>query len=396
MSKEITNMEPKDLTKPIAKTKSPYFSSGPVKKSAHWCGDFIKRALLSRSHRSIDGIQRINTLIERLKCVLNVPSEFQIALVSGSATAAVETVLWNFITDHRPVDVIDADVFSRMWRHDLEIELNHKNVTVYETGFDEKLNTKYDPEHDFVFCLNNSTAGNYFKNLDWIDEIHQGLVICDATSGAFAIPLDYKKIDIVCLGLQKGMAAEASFGVIILSKHAVDLLNNTPAQRPIPRLLNLRRASEKLYGGFVINTPSLLLVEEALTALDAIELEFGTENPIHNMHEKALANKMALDNALKLYPNFECVGYKEEQSPVTAVIKIVSPEFLKLSDGDQRTFLRKIANHMSLENVAYDIVNHIHMPPSIRFWIGPTIDSRDIEIAIQWLDYFFQLEHKNI
>ncbi|HTZ02220.1 MAG TPA: phosphoserine aminotransferase, partial [Xanthobacteraceae bacterium] len=182
------------LTIPAMRPRVPHFSSGPCAKRPGWTSEKLNAALLGRSHRSKPGKARLKRAIDLTREVLQVPADFRIGIVPASDTGAIEMAFWSLLGP-APVTVLAWESFGEGWVGDITKELKLKNVSVRRAAYGELPDLRgIEPASDIVFTWNGTTSGVRVPNADWIAADRTGLSICDATSAAFAQPLDWKKL----------------------------------------------------------------------------------------------------------------------------------------------------------------------------------------------------------
>src|ERR687888_1842988 len=282
------------VAKPASRPTVPHFSSGPCAKRPGWNPQNLRDAALGRSHRSKIGKAKLKRAIDLTREVLEVPADYRIGIVPASDTGAVEMALWSLL-GARPVTTIAWESFGEGWVSDIVKELKLKDVTKLHAGYGDLPDlSKVDQASDVVFTWNGTTSGVRVPNADWISATREGLTICDATSAAFAQPLDWPKLDVVTFSWQKVLGGEAAHGMLILSPRAVARLETYRPSWPLPKIFRLTSGGkliEGIFKGETINTPSMLCVEDYLDALNWAKSIGGLEALI----KRADANFAVID-----------------------------------------------------------------------------------------------------
>lgn len=374
--------------KPSQKTKNPCFSSGPCPKHPGWSPEALKEYPAGRSHRSAIGKQRLGDAIEQTREFLNVPKDYRIGIFAGSDTGAFECAMWSMLGP-KPIDVLVWESFSKGWATDITKELKlEANVYTSDYGTLPDLE-KVNFDNDVVFAWNGTTAGVRVPDGEWIPDDRKGLTLCDATSALFAMDIPWKKIDVLSYSWQKCLGGEGAHGVLVLSPRAVDrILSYTPPW-PMPKIFRMRKGdklNEGIFKGSTINTPSMLCVEDYLDALKWGRDQGGLQGLI----KRSQNNLAQVENWLEVNETFDFLARNRDiRSSTSVCLKVIDKKFTSLSPEDQKATAKKIEKLLAEEGVAFDINAYRDAPTGFRIWCGPTVESEDVKIALDWLSWAY-------
>ena len=343
--------------------------------------------MLGRSHRSVPGKAKLKDAIDRTKKLLGVPDDYRVGIVPASDTGAMELAMWSILGPH-PVDIFAWESFGEDWVTDTIRQLKIRGGRVFKAEYGALPDLKQaDPSHDIVFLWNGTTSGVRVPNADWIASDREGITICDATSAAFAMSLDWPKLDVTTFSWQKVLGGEAAHGMIVLSPRAVTRLESYTPAWPLPKIFRLTKSgklNEAIFEGETINTPSMLALEDYLDALGWAESIGG----LKALQARANANFTALSAwvAKSNWVDF-LAGDAPYRSNTSVCLKITDPAFTKLDESARYAMVQKIANVLEAEGVAFDIAGHRNAPPGLRIWCGATVETDEIEALTPWLDW---------
>ncbi|MDB5450197.1 MAG: serC [Phenylobacterium sp.] len=375
--------------KPAMRPARPEFSSGPCAKRPGWSPENLSSAVLGRSHRSKLGKARLKEAIDRTREVLQVPDDFLIGIVPGSDTGAVEMAMWSML-GARPVQLLAFESFGKDWVTDVTKQLKIE-AEVLDAPYGQLPDlTKVRKDADLVFTWNGTTSGVRVPNADFIAADREGVVICDATSAAFAQTLDWTKLDVVTFSWQKALGGEGAHGVLILGPRAVARLESYSPPWPMPKLFRMTKGGKvnlEIFEGATINTPSMLCVEDYLDALKWASNIGG----LAEMKRRADANLGVLEAWSQ---RASWVSFLAEdpaiRSNTSVCLKVIDPRVTGLPEAAQADFAKKLAGVLEKEGVALDVGGYRDAPPGLRIWCGATVDTSDLDALTPWLDWAFE------
>jgi phosphoserine aminotransferase len=342
--------------------------------------------LLGRSHRhpqSLAVIQEVESLTREL---LEIPDDFLLAIVPGGDTGAVEMALWNFINGDRTVSTLAWEAFGESWASDIAALIGEQRLIRHSSPYGSIPDlSSVDWSTDLVFAWNGTTAGVKVPIEDLRRHVPQqrdNVIICDLTSAAFAMPIDWSIVDVGTLSWQKALGGEAAHGMLIMSPRAVKRLEESPPTRPLPKIMRLlddnRRLNRSLFEGNVINTISMLCLEDFRQCLLWAKA-IGREG----LFARCEANVAAVGEAVAQYPWLTFLAEDERlRSPCGCCLRIND------MTSDE---IKQLVNSLAAENVAFDIAPYHSAPRGIRIWCGCTVEASDIRAFVPWLGWAHDL-----
>ncbi|MBA4391578.1 MAG: phosphoserine transaminase [Syntrophus sp. (in: bacteria)] len=367
--------------------QNPNFSSGPCSKRPSWSIDALKNTPVGRSHRSALGKERIVKAINDTRKILNIPADYLVGIMPASDTGAFECAMWSLLGP-KPVTVLVWESFSDGWATDVAKQLK-LNPKIIKADYGKLPDLKsVDWTNDVVFVANGTTSGVKVPDYNWIPANREGLSLCDATSAAFAMDIDWSKIDVLTFSWQKCLGGEAAHGMMILSPRAVARLESYDPPWPMPKIFRLKKSgkiNKAIFDGDVINTPSMICVEDYLDALD-----WAGKIGLSGLIKKSEANLQAVADWVG---KTDWIAFLADdpkvRSNTSVCLSVIHPK-IKAMDADAKgKFLKSITSDLSKKNIAHDINSYKDAPAGYRFWCGPTIEEADLKVALAELEKVF-------
>ena len=378
------------IAKPAGKPASPLFSTGPTRKRPGWTAEALETESLGRSHRATHPKSRIKDCIARIHRVLQLPDDYITAIVPGSDTGAVEMAMWSLL-GQRGVNVLGWEAFGKTWMKDALAELKLDNLTCHEAPYGALPDlSQVNFENDVVFPWNGTASGVKVPDGDWIPDDRAGLTICDATSACFAMEMPWHKLDVVTFSFQKGLGGEGGHGVLILSPRAVERVNSHAPAWSVPKIFKLHKKGgldTALFEGATINTPSMLVIEDAIDTLRWAETLGGAAGLIARVDESFAHYRAWLDTT----PYFAPLAREAATMSPTALCLVIDDAWFTAQDEPtQKAVVKFMLARLEEEGVAVDINAYRDAPTGLRIWGGPTVDPAYIRRLMPWVDWAYE------
>ncbi|RZJ01503.1 MAG: phosphoserine transaminase [Brevundimonas sp.] len=376
-------------SKPNLKPERPWFSAGPTAKRPGWSSRAISHELLGRGIRAPEVVARFAEGLEKTKALLELPSDWELVYLPGSDTGAVEAAMWSMLGE-RAVQVLAFENFGKTWAVDAKDHLKLEPEILSAPWGQWPDTATVSPDKDLVFPWNGTTSGVKAPNADFIATDREGVVICDATSAAFAMALPWDKLDVVTFSFQKALGGEAGLGMAALSPRAIRRLDTYEPPRSVPKVLRLRDGKgfdRTLATGTMINTFSVWTLEDWI---DAVEWGLAAGG-LKTLIARTEANAAALDAWVQRTAWVEYLAATPDIRSTTSVcLNIVDPRVAAMDEAARYDLVKRMKALVEDEGAAFDIEGHRNAPAGLRVWCGCTVETADIEALTPWLDWAFE------
>ena len=378
-----------DLQKPSRRPERPWFSSGPTVKRPGWTPEALSGALIGRGIRAASVLARLSQAIELTRGALEIPVDWRLTFLPGSDTGAMESAMWTLLGPRR-VQVLSWENFGKVWAADA-VEHLGLEAEVLDAPFGQISDLKrVDGEADLVFVWNGTTSGVRVADASFIAADRAGLVLCDATSAAFAMPLDWSKLDVVTFSFQKALGGEAGIGAIALSPRAIERMKAFVPPRPVPKVLRIRDTAgpdADILGGYPVNTYSMLTIEDWLDGLRWAAREGGLSQTIR----RTRSNFKILEAWVQRTPWIEFLAADPAiRSETSVTLKFTDPRVSGLDEAARQAFAARVCSALEREGVGFDLQSHRSAPPGLRIWCGCTVERDDLEALTPWIEWAYQ------
>lgn len=261
--------------------KHTFFTVGPSQiypTVPKYVKEAVERNILSLSHRSGEFKNMFSDVVENIKQLLSIPSDYEIVFLP-SATEAMERTLQG-VVEKESFHIVHG-AFGKKFK-EIADDLG-KKASVYQldiTGFADEIEI---PKSVELVCLTQSdTSNGSWISPEFIYQIKkkypEKLIAIDIVSSVPIVNLDFSKVDIAFFSVQKGFGLPAGLGVMVISpdayKKAQQVKDKGYSIGSYHSLLSLIQQAKKFQTPETPNVLGIFLFKQVLR--DMLEKGIGT------------------------------------------------------------------------------------------------------------------------
>lgn len=307
-------------------------------------------SIMEIGHRTKEFEAVLNHATNKVRGLLNVPSNYEILFLQGGARLLFGMIPMNFYIKGHPVDVIHTGEWTKQAIADLKRVAEYRLAASTEaTKFSRvpALNEiELNPNASYLhICANNTIFGTQWKSFPDAGNVP---VVVDTTSEIFSRPMDVKKFGMIFASAQKNLGI-AGVSVVIIRK---DLAERAPTNLPV--MLQFR---EHIEAKSLLNTAPTFPIYVSALVLDWIEQQGGVSVIEQKNAEKAKTLYDLLDQSGGFYTS---PVEKSSRSVMNVVFRIkagdeaLESQFVKEAEA---AGLKGLKGHRSVGGLRASIYN---------------------------------------
>ena len=213
----------------------------------------------------------------------------KVLFITGSGTASMEATVMNVFTSSDKVLIINGGSFGHRFVELCKIhEIPYDEINpAFGEDITEELLSPFDGKGytGFLVNIHETSTGVHF-NINLISEFckrNNLLLVVDAISSFLADPFDMSELgaDVMITGSQKALACPPGISVIVLSKKAVDRVNNNNVRS---MYFDLKDALKNAQRGQTPFTPAVGILRQINMRLREIDAAGGAQSEIDKIH----------------------------------------------------------------------------------------------------------------
>ena len=303
-------------------------------------------SVMEMSHRSKMYLEIYDSVVARVKALMNVPEGYAVLMLQGGAMLQFSAVAMNLLTGSGCADYVDSGNFA----HGALVEAQkYGKISVVASSRDENYTrvpeidpAKLDASADYCYiCTNNTIYGTRYTQLP---EVSVPLV-ADMSSNILSEVYDVSKFGLIFAGAQKNIGP-AGLTLVIVRK---DLCGKAMALTPKVMDYALQSKNDSM-----LNTPSTYSIYMAGLCLEWLEAQGG----VAAMEQINIEKSKLLYDYLDESKLFTGIAQKPWRSRMNATFATGDPDkdaaFVKFAEGRG---LANLKGHRSVGGMRASIYN---------------------------------------
>ncbi|MCF4006727.1 phosphoserine transaminase [Corynebacterium uropygiale] len=351
------------------------FGCGPSKVRPEQIDAIVSGAtsIIGTSHRQAAVKDVVGSVREGLGSLFSLPEGYEIVLSLGGATAFWDAATFGLIAT-KSAHLVYGE-FSGKFATAARKAPWLDEPTIIESEPGTAPEPQAVPGADVIAWAHNETSTGAMVPVTRPEGSEDSLIVIDATSGAGGLPVDMKDADVYYFSPQKCFASDGGLWLAAMSPAAIERIAqlNSDEDRFIPAFLNLQTAVENSRKNQTYNTPAVA----SLLMLNAQVTWMNENGGLDGMVERTRRSSSALYSWAEKRPEASpFVADPEKRSLVVGTI-----------DFDESIDAAALAKILR-SNGILDIEPYRKLGRNqLRIGMFPAIESEDIEILTQAIDY---------